>query len=236
MLLSPAISSAGKIYLADVNGDLSSVRIGSTGAHVLWTVPLGGGIGKTFGSPAIGPDGTVYSTVGRQVVAVDDEGSHGRVRWRFGVGSAIEVSPAVAPDGTIVVGTNGPYQYGLTPSGHVGWKLRRQSETYSSTSVTRDGLAYYGDNDGVVYVVNVATGAPVIKYQGLQGVWAIPVVDSEHHVYFGTQGGHIYDFTYSGKKLFDIDAHGPIDSYPAITGDGTLIVGTEKGTLYAIGP
>lgn len=234
MLLSPAVSSATKVYVADVNGDLSSVGIGRTGGRVLWTLRLGGGNGATFGSPAIGPNGTVYTTVDHEAVAVTDEGSLGHVEWRFNVGAAIEVSPAIAPDGTVVIGTNSPYQYGLTPNGQVRWKVRRESETYSSTSVTRDGLAYYGDNNGVVYVTNASTGEPVVRYQGLHGVWSIPLVDAEHDVYFGTQGGHIYGFTYQGKKLFDINAHGPIDSYPALTGNGTLIIGTEKGLLYAI--
>lgn len=234
MVLSPAVASASKVYVVDVNGDVSSVMVGDAGAQLLWTVALGGGNGATFGSPAIGPDGTVYTTVGQQAVAVADKGSTGHVLWRFNMGAAIEVSPAVGPDGTVVVGSNNPYQYGLSAAGHLRWKLRRESETYSSTSVTSDGLAYYGDNNGVVYVANASTGEPVVRYQGLQGVWSIPIIDSAHHVYFGTQGGHIYGFTYQGARLFDINAQGPIDSYPAIAGDGTLIVGTKKGSLYAI--
>jgi hypothetical protein len=34
--------------------------------------------------------------------------------------------------------------------------------------------------------------------------------------------------------LFDVDLGAPIDSYPALTGDGTLIVGATDGTLAAI--
>ncbi len=220
--------------VADVNGALSSVIVGPSGPQVAWTLALRGGAGSTFGSPAIEPDGTVITTVGRQVVAVADRGDTGHVMWRYMVGAAIEVSPAIGPDGTVVVGTNDPYQYGLSPTGKLRWKIRRESETYSSTSVTHDGLAYYGDNNGVVYGVRAATGVPVVRYQGVQGVWSIPVIDGGHCVYFGTQGGNIYGFTFQGTKLFDINAHAPIDSYPAITGDGTLVIGTEKGVLYAI--
>ena len=234
MMLSPAVASPDKVYVADVNGALSSMIIGPSGPQLAWTLAIGGGAGSTFGSPAIEPDGTVITTVGRQVVAVADHGDTGHVVWRYTVGAAIEVSSAIGPDGTVVVGTNDPYQYGLSPTGKLRWKIRRESETYSSTSVTRDGLAYYGDNDGVVYGVRAATGVPVVRYQGVQGVWSIPVIDGGHCVYFGTQGGHIYGFTYQGTKLFDINVHAPIDSYPAITGDGTLVIGTEKGVLYAI--
>jgi outer membrane protein assembly factor BamB len=234
MPLSPAVASAGKVYVADMAANLTAVDITSTGGKRLWTVALGRGSATSFGSPAIGPDGTVYGTVGRQAVAVADRGGQGQVLWRFTVGSDIEVSPAVGPDGTVVVGTNDPYQYGLSPTGQLRWRVRRQSQTYSSTAVTADGLAYYGDNNGVVYVAKSAGGSPVVQYRGVHGVWAEPVIDSAHNVYFGTQGGHIYGFGYGGTRLFDVNAHSAIDSYPALGADGTLYIGTEQGKLYAI--
>lgn len=233
-VLSPVVASSDNVYVVDVNGGLSSLIVGRGGSLVKWSLALGGGAGSTFGSPAIERDGTIITTVGHEVVAVVDHGNTGRVVWRYNLGAAIEVSPAIGPDGTVVVGANNPYQYGLSPTGKLRWKVRRRSETYSSTSVTHDGLAYYGDNNGEVYGVRAATGVPIVRYQGVHGVWSIPVIDGGHCVYFGTQGGHIYGFTYQGRKLFDINAHGPIDSYPAITGDGTLVIGTEKGVLYAI--
>ena len=70
---------------------------------------------------------------------------------------------------------------------------------------------------------------------GLKGLWAAQVVDAHGDVYFGTQGGHVYGYSPSGHVLFDLPVSGPIDSYPAMTATGVLIVGDERGTLYAIG-
>ncbi|MGH9071177.1 MAG: PQQ-binding-like beta-propeller repeat protein [Acidimicrobiales bacterium] len=235
MLLSPVVASPTKVYVSDTSGDLSSVQVGPSTAKVLWSLALGGGTGSSFGSPALGHGGTIYTTDKRQAIAVVDHGAKGTVLWRYTVGADIEVSPAVAADGTVVVGTNDPYQYGLSPTGALRWKVRRVSETYSSTAATADGLTYYGDNNGIVYVTQSSTGKPVVRYQGLEGVWSTPVVDSAHDAYFGTQGKHIYGYAYDGRKLFDIDAHAPIDSYPALGGDGALIIGTEKANLYSIG-
>ena len=234
-LLSPVIASPSKVYVEDVDGNLSAVQVTPTSGKVLWTVALGGSAGSSFGSPAIGTNGTIYTTVGHDAVAIVDAGDHGQVLWRYSVSAAIEVSPAVGPDGTVVVGTNDRYQYGLSPKGQLLWKVQRQRETYSSTAVTADGLAYYGDNAGNVYVTNATKGVPVVRYSGMGGqIWSTPVIDSGHDAYFGTQLGHIFGYRYDGTRLFDINAHGPIDSYPALTADGTLIVGTEKGSIYAI--
>lgn len=47
-------------------------------------------------------------------------------------------------------------------------------------------------------------------------------------------GGHIYGFGTSGHQLFDLNAGGKFDSYPALAPDGTLLVGDDDGTLFAI--
>jgi hypothetical protein len=96
-------------------------------------------------------------------------------------------------------------------------------------------LAYYGDNSGALHVLRERSGAPVATDHGSKGIWAAQAVDSKGDVYFGTQGKHIYGFGRHGTKLFDIAASAPFDSYPALTGNGDLIIGDEAGTLYAIG-
>jgi len=53
--------------------------------------------------------------------------------------------------------------------------------------------------------------------------------------YFGSRTGHIYGFSYDGRKLLDIRTGGTVDSNPALGPDGTLYVGSEDGFLYAVG-
>ena len=62
------------------------------------------------------------------------------------------------------------------------------------------------------------------------------MLDRDKNIYFGTRSGHIVGFAWSGKLLFDINAgsNATIDSYPAITGDGALIVGDTNGVVRAI--
>ena len=83
-------------------------------------------------------------------------------------------------------------------------------------------------------VVQVATGCLVQRYQGGGEVWTAPAIDREGNVYFGTKAGHILGFAFDGRKLFDIDTGATVDSYPAISADGTLLMGSASGELWAI--
>ncbi len=236
-VLSPAVGATGKVYVADSKGDVVALAPTPTTVSKLWTISIGK---ESFGSPALAADGTIYGTADKDLVAITDAGDHATVAWRFHAGDIIEVSPSVAPDGTVVLGTNDPYEYGITAKGAVAWKYPRKAFSYSTPAATVDGLAYFGDNDGYVDVVNSATGKPLGRYDGTAkaissvgvGVWTAPLVDARHDVYFGTAAGHIFGFAYGGARLFDFNAGATVDSYPALTPDGTLVIGADNGMLY----
>ncbi|MGH9076270.1 MAG: PQQ-binding-like beta-propeller repeat protein [Acidimicrobiales bacterium] len=237
-VLSPALGPGGQLYVADSKGDVAAYQASAAGAHQMWTTSIGK---ASFGSPAVAADGTVYATSGPDLVALTDNGSSATVKWRFTAGADIEVSAAVAPDGTVVLGTNDLYEYGITPAGSVAWRYPRNVFSYSTPAATADGLAYFGDNDGYVDVVKASTGTVVGRYDGTSqalspngiGVWTSPAVDAHHDVYFGTASGHILGFSYSGTKLLDVATGQIVASYPALTANGTLLIGSDNGTLYA---
>ena len=66
------------------------------------------------------------------------------------------------------------------------------------------------------------------------GIWTSPAIDRDGNLYVGTRLGHIEGFAANGDRLFDIDTHDTVDSYPALTADGTLLIGSSNGILYAI--
>lgn len=237
MALSPLPASGGRVYVQEMDGTLHALRLrGSRRPQELWARDLGS---TSYGSPAQGPRDDVYTTVDRALVAVTRDG---RVRWRFKARSIVEVSPAVAPDGTAVLGTNDRYQYGVDRDGKRVWRHPRGDLTYSSPGVTEDGTAYFGDHRGFLNAVQVKTGKLVARYQGQErtrnernvGIWTAPLVDARRNVYFGNHPGKVYGFARSGRKLFEIDTGGVVDSYPALASDGTLLIGSESGELLAI--
>ncbi len=238
-VLSPAVVGH-RAYVATTDGTLLALDLPDRGRpREAWRLDVGG---TSYSSPSVGPDGTVYAAADRIVTAVRDDADHAAVRWRFRTRDTIEVSTAVGADGTIVVGTNNDVQYGLRPDGGVRWTFDRGDWTYSSP-VVRDGRTWFGSHLGQVDVLDAATGELLQRDLGLPkaqgtssagtGVWTAPLVDTAQDVYVGTAAGHVYGFAPDGRRLWDAPVGGVIASYPALTADGTLVLGSTNGTLYA---
>lgn len=240
-VLSPAVVGGDRVYVGDQAGRLAALDVGPAGRHsVAWRLELGG---TSFGSPAVGPDGTVYSTTDRDLVAVADRGGSATVRWRFHARDTVEVSPAVGPDGTVVLGTNADDEIGVGPDGRERWRFRKGDWSYSSP-VVHAGKAYFGDHQGYLDVVDAGTGAVLRRDLGIPraqgrtsagtGVWTAPLVDAAGDVYSGTAAGHVYGTGPDGRRLFDLDVGAVVASYPALTSDGTLVLGTQSGMVWAL--
>ncbi len=236
---SPAVLANGDVVVGTTSGQLLGLHPDAGGAGEQWRLELGE---QSYGSAVFSPDGTTaYQSVTSGVVAVRD----GTVAWRWSVPSQIvEVSPAVAPDGTVVIGTNDPYQYGLDPEdGSVVWKHRRGSWTYSSPGVSHDGIAYFGDHGDRVSGLDVRTGKILFSHQGSRrntrvggiGIWTSVALDEDHTAYVGTRQGLVYAVDRDSHRIWTYDARTTVDSYPALTGDGALVVGTTGGRLLAFG-
>lgn len=239
-LLPPAVAGDGVVYVMTMSGTLTRLDLTASGATRRRIISLGA---SSYGSPAIGPDGTIATSVDNEVVTVLDHGDHAAVKWRYDTGALVEVSPAVARDGTIVIGTNGHTEIALRADGTHRWQHQRHSQSYSSAAITPNGIAWFGDHRGYLNGVRIADGHRVGRVRGLGvrpghsssiGVWTSPAIDRRGDMYFGTRPGHIHGFASDGRRLFDIDAHATVDSYPALTADGTLLIGATNGVLYAI--
>ncbi len=236
--LSPALGDDGTVYVNDMGGGVRALDLSGAQPRTLWSLSLGSG--SSYGQTTLTPEGLVLGVLDNTLFGVRD----GKVAWRFKIRSMLEVTPAVAPDGTVVVGTNDGNEYGVDGrTGKQVWATPRGSITYSSAAVTRSGIAYFGDHRGALDVLESNTGKVIARHVGLArtkargdvGVWTAPAVDEQGNVYFGTRTGHVYGFSALGKRLFDIDAGDTVDSYPALGPDGTLYIGSESGTFYAVG-
>lgn len=237
---SPAVNSDSTVaVIGSSNGTVRALDVTSGGHRVLWNAELGG---TSYGSVALSPTDPhrSYQTTDRSLVALDD----GRAAWRRTLPEIIEVSPAVGPDGTVVVGDNDPYEYGFRPDGKQAWKYEHGADTYSSPVVSEDGTAWFGDHRAFVSGVDVVTGKLRGRFRGepiqpkggnTVGVWTSPLVDAAHHVYWGTRLGHVYGRNADGTPLFDIATGATVDSYPALSADGLLVVGVTDGRLLGIG-
>ncbi|MEO6606291.1 MAG: PQQ-binding-like beta-propeller repeat protein, partial [Aeromicrobium sp.] len=238
LVTSPAVRADGTVAVGTDSGLLVGLQPTLIAPREQWRANLDE---QSYGSAVFAASGdVVYQSVTSGVVAVEN----GEVLWRAKpADEIIEVSAAVGPDGTVVVGSNDDRVYGLHPEdGSVRWSHDLGYTTYSSPGATRDGITYIGDHGNKITGVDTKTGDVVYEAQGSRrddgpggiGIWTSILVDAEHSVYAGTRQGLIYGVRRDGRRLWTIDVGVTVDSYPALTADGALIFGTTGGDLLAI--
>jgi outer membrane protein assembly factor BamB len=230
--LTPAVDEAARLLvIADADGNVSGYRLqrGEAQPARLWSHAIEH---PSYGNPAIGADGTTYVTGGDSLYAFSPSG---QLRWQVKTPQPVEVSAALAQDGTVVFGSDNKIEYGVRPDGSVRWQHPIGNFTYSSPVGVSGDLVVYGNHSGVVSVLDAADGQLVRSVAGTGQIWTSAAVDSRGDIYFATQDGDIYGFGPTGGKLFAIDVGGAFDSYPAIAADGTLLIGGSDGVLRAIG-
>lgn len=229
---SPVTTNGTRVYVGDQTGAVTAIDITSGGHAVAWTIGTGA---ASYASVVTNGSGAVYTTSGTSLVAITDHGGSASIAWRADPHDGdTEVSPGLAPDGTVLLGTNGSREWAYRPDGSPLWHAPRVI-TYSSPSVTATGLAYVADHSGTVHVLDTANGAERGSYRVAKAqIWSSTVVDKDYRVYFGGQNGHVYGVSPSGALLFDVDLGAPIDSYPALAANATLIAGATNGMLAAI--
>ncbi len=235
-VLSPAVAGRNRVYVADMSGRLEALEVTAKTHRVVWKLDVGG---VDYASPTVGQNGTIYTASDQDLVAVRDLGAKGAELFRFHAKKMVEVSNAVAPDGSVVLGTNHDKEFGISPAGKVRWAYDVGDYTYSSSIVAPDGIGYFGDNMGRMRVIDTRTGkvsatiAPLGA--GKEKIWTSAAVDSKGNFYWGTTEGNVYGYAADGHQLFHLHASGGIDSYPALDATGALYFGTTDGTFYSVG-
>jgi outer membrane protein assembly factor BamB len=237
--LSPVVAAPDQFYVMTMSGVLFAIDVDGRKTGARWSIKLGR---FSFGNPVIRDDGVVETTVDHRLVAVSDDGTAARELWQYAVPRAVEVSPAVGSSGITVLGTDDGFEYGISPVGRKLWAHPTHTKSFSSSAVTPGGVAYYGDNFGALRSASVASGAVIRTLNAHPGddkpadnIWTSPLIDSSGDVYYGTNGGEIYGYSATGEQLFAIPTGATVESYPAMSARGDLLIGSANGYLYSIG-
>lgn len=80
-------------------------------------------------------------------------------RWRFATQGSITAAPAVASDGTIVVGSHDGVVYALTALGLPRWRYRTADMVWATPALAADGTLYVGSDDDRLHALSLSDGA-----------------------------------------------------------------------------
>jgi outer membrane protein assembly factor BamB len=198
---------------------------------------------KCYSSPAVADDGTVY--VGSQDHFLYAIGAGGKVNWRTDLGADVDSSPAIEDDGTVVAGSDKGDVVAISPlDGTILWRANVGGYVRGALSIGRDGTIFAGTYGPTPHMVALEpeTGRVVFRFpvRGTGapefGIHGGPVEDKDGRLYFGAQDDHAYALSAEGTLLWKFKTGGDVDAPLVITERGLLLVGSDDGKLYALGP
>ncbi len=230
-----AIAADGTIYFASEgngNGNWCVFAVNANG-KLRWVSPINGETSRS--APAIGPDGTIYAATTFNNIGTShlySLASEGTLKWDFPVTGRIEWSPAMGPDGTILlssyVSSSPGNLYALSPDGKLKW-------TYPLTGSVAISP------DGTIFVIAPTALSALsldgkLKWQNLdiQG-GSTMAVDDDGSAYVGTTNGKVIAVSKDGQIKWTFATKGSHVVQPVVDYDGNLYVGADgDNNLYAL--
>ena len=170
------------------------------------------------------------------------------VWWSYTTGGPITSSPAIADDGSLLVGSHDGKLYAIARDGSLKWLHATGDLIFSSPAVAKDGTVYVGSDDDHLYAIGPKSDKPRWAFQvgscpqrvgiGPEAsrcdVDAGPTIGPDGVVYTGGDG--IYAINPDGTLRWRFATNGHVGSAPALLADGTVIAGSQDDLIYAIGP
>jgi len=203
----PCIGTDGTIYCG--GRGLSAVN---PNGSVKWFSELGSQ------ACALGPDGTIYTAAGSDLIALT---SGGVFKWRYETDGFIDYPPAVGRDGTIYFGSNDFHAYAVNPDGSLKWRRSGGDWFDCAPAIADDGTIYFMCYDGTLYARN-PDGS--LRWQQLIGhpwYYRDAIVGPDGTVFVGSIGDW-FAFDSSGRQVWSQVAEGYTGYAVAIAEDGTV--------------
>lgn len=231
-----------------------SIYRGPRRPRILWSIEATSS-GLLDTPPVAGEDGTVYAGVtlrsGSSLRAVTPDG---KARWTYSPPGRILVSPTLAPDGTVYVGTEtseylqlregvrGRGLYAVSPAGKEKWHVETDGRGFSAPAIGSDGGIYFALQGAqrqppLLYSVDSSgTVRWAVRLPG-RSVEAVALgADSSTYVTASSAPtrrrwmapGYVCAFGANGRKKWRRKLqYGPLTS-PAVGQDGTIYVGIAE--------
>jgi len=152
--------------------------------------------------------------------------------WQYTTNGSIRCATAVAPDGTVYVGSDDGSIYALHPDGTLLWFFETGG-SIGSVFVGEYGRIYLGSWDNTLYAL-YPNGVLLWSYETGGHIRSTPVASEDGILCFGSDDGSLYALDAEGNLSWRFATDGYVRSSPVIAPDGTILVGSEDGYVYAV--
>lgn len=208
----------------------------------------------THSSPAIGPDGTIYTQSGdNRLYAFGPSGS---IKWSRKILTSGNLSPSVADDGTVYAPAHTGELYAFDPDGTQKWVFQTDEAQFSTSSVQAsptigsDGTIYigtwtFGTYTDTVHIYAVyPDGSLKWKFPVLSngtcniGVIGPVVLDRFNRAFACADNSTCYGIAEDGSLLWEYVTHsnpcGWNRTSPLLVADGVMVILDQRGVVHGI--
>jgi eukaryotic-like serine/threonine-protein kinase len=141
----------------------------------------------------------------------------------------------LASGGRILFGSDNYEFYAWQPGrDQPDWAVATEGKIHDNAAAVRDGVAYFGSQDGCLYAVEEATGKLKWKTADFKWLNTCPVV-GEEQVYFGAGDNFMRALNLSdGSLAWKFETGHGIISSPALSPAGELVFGSADKQVYCL--
>ena len=157
-----------------------------------------------------------------------------RQKWRFDTGS-VRSSPAIAPDGTVYVGSDDHHLYAINPDGTEKWRFQTDYFLDPSPAIGPDDIVYAPSCDGNLYSL-YPEGGEKWRFQTGDEIYTSSALGHDGLIFIGSYAKNLFAINPDGTEKWRFQAGLAVSSSPAISVDGIIYVGSNDNYLYAVNP
>ena len=235
----------GVVYATTLNGQVYALNdLGAEGVSTRWVSGVGGedGFLGSYNGPAVGRyvyvsgiDGFLYA------IDAPPGGGAAETAWRRPQVETEDMVPLVGSPGLdeaggiIAVGSEdgGLYAYNAFTGEGLHWSPFQTEGEIWSTPVLRNGVAYFGSQDGNVYAVSLETGSLIWQFETGAAVVASPIVH-QNMLIVGSFDRQLYALGLNdGQPRWQFQADNWWWAAPVVSGRA-IFAASMDGNVYAL--
>ena len=155
--------------------------------------------------------------------------------WDYDTRARVSSSPALAPDGTVLVGA-GNSLLAINPDKSLKWRFDTQGAIHSSPAVDQHGQVFFGALDRKIYALTPKGALAWTNGPYVTGgpVYSSPAIDEQGTIYVGSDDYKVYAIAANGELKWVFATGGYVRSSPSLGHNGVLYAGSFDTHLHAL--